>query len=564
MKNSEAFEKKCGKFLFEHKRISLIKEKDEIPTTIIKKEIESSEDDKNINSSIKKEQTISVLCDSTNSQILNQLKEDLNLNDDSEESIFISSAILNSSLKDLDDEINIKKIIEFKKNVLAGTILSQNVRKNIKIIKNEIFETKKNYKNIIYEKKNMIILKALIYLNKDDITYSFENFKKKIPDYNKSKNEEDNKFEKKVYIKIEDRIREYLNKIKYDKLSQLRDMEFMYIQKLMDFQKKSDNYKHICIKGIIIGLLNIINDLIGKEYIKLTEEQKNEELDKGSFILDIFEKYEMMKTINIYIEKDFDIFINDFKEEYKFKFEFVDLISDIYWDYVLRIKEINKFFSNNYGSENINSKLNETFDKIVDILINIDLPYKKIIGDKLGISCIKKEKYYLMEYIIKYKNPVNKKEKSKEKEDKIHKLNMSPSCDNIKNNKQEKDDKKNIEEENKEITNEQNKEDNKEDNKEENNICDEINTFDLDDKKIDLNLDMGKSLSMDLCKNKLSDKDSIDKVYNYILYGENESEKKKTKKKHKRRKKNKIIILLIYLMKKKEKLTLLLMILKIF
>ena len=50
---------------------------------------------------------------------------------------------------------------------------------------------------------------------------------------------------------------------------------------------------------------------------------------------------------------------------------------------------------------------------------------------------------------------------------------------------------------------------------------------------------MGKSLSMDLTKSKLSDKDSIDKVYNYILYGDNESDKKKSKKRHRKRKKNK-------------------------
>ena len=42
---------------------------------------------------------------------------------------------------------------------------------------------------------------------------------------------------------------------------------------------------------------------------------------------------------------------------------------------------------------------------------------------------------------------------------------------------------------------------------------------------------------MDANNNKLSDKDPIDKVVNYILYGDNE--KKKQKKKHRKRKKNK-------------------------
>ena len=408
MKDSESFEKKCGKYLFEHKRLSSIKLKEESTTTsIIRKEInESSEDDTNniinaINSSLKNEDTISILCEKQKSQFLNKIKEDLHLN-----------------LRELNvdpNNIDIHNIIDFKATILGESFINQHLKKNIKIIKNEIIDTKKNYSNIIQEKKNMIIIKALIYLNKDDTIYNIENFKKRFPDLNRTKNEDDNKFEKNVYIRIEDRIREYLNKIKLDKLSQLKDIDNIYIQKLIDFPKKSEKYKYICIKGIIIGLLNIINDMIGKEYLKLEDEQKSEELEKGSFILEIFDKYEIMQKINFCIEKDFIIFINNFREENNLQFNFIDLISDIFWDYVFRIKEINKFFSNNYGSENINTKLNETFDKIVDILIKIDLPYKKMIGEILDISCIKNEKFYLMEYIIKYKKKRKKKKKKRKK-----------------------------------------------------------------------------------------------------------------------------------------------------
>ena len=522
---TESFEKKCGKYLFEHKRISSVKTKEETPNSITKKELdESSElnDDSLINvihSALKKEETISFLCEKQNSQIFNKIKEDLNIKQESEESILISSTILNSSFKELNEglsNIDIHNIIDIKNTILGDSFLNQHLKKNIKIIKSEIFDTKKNYTNIIQEKKNMIIIKALIYLNKDDTIYNIENFNKREPDLNKSKYEEDNKFEKNAYIRIEDRIREYLNKIKCDKLSQLKNIDNIYIQKLNDFPKKSENYKYLCIKGIILGLLNIINDMIGKEYLKLEDEQKNE----GSFILEIFDKYETMKKINDCIEKDFISFINNFKEENDLQFNFIDLISDLFWDYVFRIKEINKFFSNNYGSENININLNETFDKIVDILIKIDLPYKKIIGEILGISCIKKEKFYLMEYIIKYKNPSQNKNKEKQKEKQKEE-----------NNNNSKIDIPPIPEEKKETK--------KEENKEIKSISDEISNFDLDDKNLNLNLDMGKSLSMDLTKSKLSDKDSIDKVYNYILYGDNESDKKKSKKRHRKRKKNK-------------------------
>ena len=48
---------------------------------------------------------------------------------------------------------------------------------------------------------------------------------------------------------------------------------------------------------------------------------------------------------------------------------------------------------------------------------------------------------------------------------------------------------------------------------------------------------------MDANNNKLSDKDSLEKVYNYILYGENE--KKKQKKSIEKERRIKIIFLLL-------------------
>ena len=39
---TESFEKKCGKYLFEHKRISSVKTKEETPNSITKKELDES------------------------------------------------------------------------------------------------------------------------------------------------------------------------------------------------------------------------------------------------------------------------------------------------------------------------------------------------------------------------------------------------------------------------------------------------------------------------------------------------------------------------------------------
>ena len=195
-------------------------------------------------------------------------------------------------------------------------------------------------------------------------------------------------------------------------------------------------------------------------------------------------------------------------------------------------------------------------NNITNILYNIDLSYKKMFGDLLNITCIKSENIFLMDYVIKYRNPSNNKNVNLKENKNINNINerkennelhksssyemiLNNKIDCIENNKRKKEEK---EEDNKNIIN-----DNKEDNKNNsNNVSEDISTNDynnninksyndIEDNKMDLNL--GKSYSMDICNNKLNDKDSLEKVYNYILYGENE--KKKQKKKHKKRRKNK-------------------------
>ena len=512
------------------------------------------------------------------SQFTIQLKEELpKVSHESIKSDFLYDSFLNPD--------NLKSdIIDFKKNYFIEPLLNRDkyndFKKSIKIIKNDILENinnsiddidnkdnkeekiEKENENDEFIKKKYIIIKSLIYFNKDGIIAGIENFKKRVPDLNKSKFEENNKFEKNIYLRIEDRIREILNKCKCDKLSQLREFENNYIQRIIIFQNKSSNYKFICIKGIIIGLLNIINDYIGKEYLKLLEEKNDSE--NGEFILEIIEKYEIMKKICIYLEKDFILFIKEFKQENKLEFELVDVFSDMFWDFVFRIKEINIYFTNNYNSEKISKTVNEAIDKIINLLLNINVPYKKLLGEILNISCIKQENIYLMNYIIKYKKPLNKNEDINNNDNitlKEKELHNSSSCDkilnNIINNIENKEEineanNRNIENNQKFLNNDENNKslniareeiNNNDNNNENNNINNNININindnidNINDKKNDLSL--GKSLSMDICNNKLSDKDSLEKVYNYILYGENENDKKKQRKKHKKRKKNK-------------------------
>ena len=490
------------------------------------------------------------------SELTIQLKEELpKIRDDSIKSDFIYNIHKDINLMDLKNNYFIEPLLNnFKFNRKNVKIINnenkKNSNKNEEENKDEKEETKEeqNEKEDDHKEKDdieakikrkNIIIKSLIYFNRDITADGIENFKKRTPDYNKSKYEEDNKLEKNIYIKIEDRIREILNKSKSDKLSLLREFENNYLLRITNFEKKSENYKYLCIKGIIIGLINIINDWAGKEYLKCTDEKKDYE--NGDIFIVIFEKYEILKKICSYLEKDFKSFIDNFKESNKLEFNLIDLFSDIFWDYIFRIREINIFFTNNYNNDKINEKLNEVMENIINILININLPYKKLFGEILNMNCIKQEKIYLMNYINKYKKSLIKSNNNNENNE--NKLHNSSSSDKILNknlNEIEKEENKNENIEEEEKDNNKNVNISNENINNSNDDCNNISNSisnDTNEKEIDLSL--GKSLSMDASSNKLTDKDSLEKVYNYILYGESESSKKKQKRKHKKKKKNK-------------------------
>ena len=163
MKKQESSEKRCGKSLLEQNRLLSTKTKEEM----------------------------------SEEEILKKLTENLNIGGHSEERIIIPSTIVKSALKDI-KEVDISNILDIKKHILSESF-QKNFDKNINIInKNENSDKKENNTNIKFNQKSMIIIKSLIYLNKDNSAYNIENFRKRYPDLNKSKSEDDNKFEKNI------------------------------------------------------------------------------------------------------------------------------------------------------------------------------------------------------------------------------------------------------------------------------------------------------------------------------------------------------------------------------
>ena len=464
-----------------------------------------------------------------------------------------------------------------KYNILCGTLINSNNSNNCNEIKNNCFintiicNNKENSQDSDNEEKNdeenfddevdeyikkrkQIIIKSLIYFNKDNTEININHFSKRIPDLNKTLSEDDNKFEKNIYIKIEDRIREYLNKYKCGKLEKLQNIDKSYIGKIINFQKKSNLYSYICFKAIIIALINIINDWVGKECLKILESNDSDSSESGiSMFLDIFEKFQVLKEICEFLEKDFDLFIEEFKSEKKIEFKFIDVVTDIYWDYVFRIKQVNINFTDDYyKTETISHKAKDIMDNVIDLLIIIEMPYKKYIGEILDITCIKKEKNYLLCYIEKYKNNIaNKNNKNNTNNSISNNLNINSNNTNIDSINQNSINTHNIFskmiKENIDILNDNNdiNENNSTPSEEKtnintsgsntnNNINEESLNSSFESKKLDLNL--AKSLSMD---NKLEKKDSLEDIYNYILNGDNDIDNTKKKKRHRKKRKNK-------------------------
>ena len=464
-----------------------------------------------------------------------------------------------------------------KYNILCGTLINSNNSNNSNEIKNNCFintitcnnkennedsdnEEKNNEENFDDEvdeyikKRKQIIIKSLIYFNKDNTEININHFSKRIPDLNKTLSEDDNKFEKNIYIKIEDRIRECLNKYKSGKLGKLLCVDKNYIGKIINFQKKSNLYSYICFKAIIIALINIINEWVGKECLKILESNDSDSSESGiSMFMDIFEKFQVLKEICEFLEKDFDLFIKEFKSEKKIEFKFIDVVTDIYWDYVFRIKQVNINFTDDYyKTETISHKAKEIMDNVIDLLIIIEIPYKKYIGEILDITCIKKEKNYLLCYIEKYKNNIaNKNNKNNTNNSISNNFNINSNNTNIDSINQNSINTHNIFskmiKENIDILNDNNdiNENNSTPSEEKtnintsgsntnNNMNEESLNSSFESKKLDLNL--AKSLSMD---NKLEKKDSLEDIYNYILNGDNDIDKTKKKKRHRKKRKNK-------------------------
>ena len=299
------------------------------------------------------------------------------------------------------------------------------------------------------------------------------------------------------------------------------NINYNNIDKLINNLKKKENHEHlefIAIKAIIIGIINLTQELIN-EYLKSGEDininfnilnedylfSEDDDIDENKIIIlkpyifeTIFNDYVFTSNMCPFLENYFIESFNNFRNKYKIAFTLTELFTDIFWNCIFHNKILNNKFiniciGNDCGSEKIRGILN----KIIKIISDISIPLKSQIFSILTLNNIENEDDIdLMTSIIIQKNINRNLIKSENIINNVNRTSINAEYINILNN-DKKDD----------FT------ENKNDNKEE-------------EKKLD------NSINEDNLENK-----TVDEVFNFI--NDNNKEIKSKKKKRTKKKKNK-------------------------
>lgn len=347
-----------------------------------------------------------IINDNLSDFIENNLFDDAFINSD----IFTNNEILNNDLKN--NKINNDKKEETQKNPFiapAGNIIDKE-----KIVIEALAALDKDYmKN---KDKNLVMIK----LEDFDIE---KNYFEEIFEINTKENDsEEQKLEykqkKHVYETIDNRIKLYYNYYRKNKSYKINETEIELnnykkeITDILAIETLNENYLFFGFKSIVISLYLLIIRRLSNSHFKIYLNSIKEDNINLDIFIELMEKYNTLKDICPFLEKDFKEMIEIYQQKKDVKFCLCELLTDLYWDYVFKIHKINNMFISCYKLDNI--KKNVIFEEakhamksIIDILIVNDTSYKKNIGEQLKLPYMKKENLFLMCYINKSKKIVN-------------------------------------------------------------------------------------------------------------------------------------------------------------
>ena len=563
------FEKYLSKYLFTKTKINSKRKKENLPTSLSSENTKVLETGKKIdlleskdnNFFNKKDQFLS---DSklkiTENPFLSSIKKNQNfsmkLDEEKDEGDFLkfgSRIIMNDNFPDFFEnnlEVNKKKLNLFDDDFFKSVIFSNDEIINLELKDNKINNEKKEEKqknlyinnalgNLIDKEK--IVIEALTSLDNDymnngehnNAMINFEDFDSEknyfdeIFDISVYKNDSEEKkleYEQKklIYEIIDKRIKFYYNYYKKNKSYQIKETQIEIknfqndINNILNIESSNDIYLYFGFKSIVISLYILIIRWLSNSHFKIYLRSIKENNINLDIFIELMEKYNKIKDICPFLEKDFKGIIDNYHKMEDIKFCLCELLTDLYWDYVFKIHKINYMFTSCYKLENIKNNVifeeaKHSMKSIIDLLILNNTCYKKNIGEQLQLPYMKKENIFLISYINKsmkivnpfeIKNPfIVQNEKNSENSEKENCNNDTPNLSDENNNNNDKN-----------LTNDQNKDEEKEDNTEKNE-------------------EKNKE------KNKNTDNLSLEEIYKFIVEDIPDENKKQKKKKRKKKKK---------------------------
>ena len=329
---------------------------------------------------------------------------DLNKKNNCNEMIINEEKKINNESKEIKDDSSNKD------NTLINISEKDNiVIEALKALDKDYYKEKKEEKELNLELKELDFEKIFIKEEKSNII-----------------NEIDELNEKKIIFELIDkRIKQYYNYYKKNKTYKLNENKEVIVKFKTEIQNSlvleltNEKYLFLNFKSIVISLYNLVINWLSNSHFQIylnRIREKNISYENNNIYLDIFielmDKYNTIKDICPFLEKDFKEIIDNFQNKKKIKFCICELLTDLYWDYIFKIHEINKIFTTGYTVNNIKKNIifeeaKHAMKSIIDILIVYDVSYKKNIGEILNLPYMEKENIFLMTYIIKYKKNAN-------------------------------------------------------------------------------------------------------------------------------------------------------------
>ena len=303
------------------------------------------------------------------------------------DSSYISPKELLLKDKNLQEKL---KAIDDKKN-FQNLIMAHPSENSLK--ENLPFLNSQENNNLISKKEKIKIIRALISFGEENnLIPNIQTFEKKQLNYSKNANE--SKLQNEISTAINLLIIKYFNKNMLEPDYKLLDV----------LKEKFTNIEIFVFKSLITSIMNFILDwAINIENLdSFFENDYNNPSDSEKFII-IFEKFNQMMNVCQKIEKNFNIIFEKIKKEIEFEFTLIELFTDLFWDFIFRIHQLNCKFGSVYFDGTLDKKIKIILENIVNILFNIKTPLKKKIGESINLTWILKEKIYLANYILNLK-----------------------------------------------------------------------------------------------------------------------------------------------------------------